>query len=227
MVEPAQSEQPKLKKRSRRDWDYDEKIAAINALEANRGNLVLTAEQTGVPKSTLWMWANIHKAGKLIPTTAPQPDAELVAEANAKFQRDLASKLESLVHKLLDSAPEKIERANLRDTMVAVGIGIEKMKLLRGEPTEITRREESVKSLTDEQLADVLALARRVATELAPRPVPLDTDNVTETEGGEQRADESGTGTRPGEFGDAPAPGAVGSAVVGEGVRETAGGEGS
>jgi hypothetical protein len=122
------------------------------------------------------MWANIHKAGKLIPTTAPQPDAELVAEANAKFQRDLASKLESLVHKLLDSAPEKIEKANLRDTMVAVGIGIEKMKLLRGEPTEITRREESVKSLTDEQLADVLALARRVATELAPRPVPLDTD---------------------------------------------------
>jgi hypothetical protein len=212
---PEQSKQPERKKRPRKTWGDADKIAAINALEANRGNLVLTEEQTGIPKSTLWMWANIHKAGKLVPTCGEiPPDPAEVAAANLQFKKDLASKLESLVHKLLDSAPDKIEKANLRDTMVAVGIGIEKMKLLRGEPTEITRREESVQQLSDDQLTDVLALARKVAEELAPRRVPLDSDSQDQKV---NHADEGGTGFDAGTTGEPSSAGAVGPATTGEG----------
>jgi transposase-like protein len=212
-----ESKLPAKKKRPRKTWGDEDKIAGIAALEANNGNLILTSQQLGIPTSTLHMWSKTHKAGKLIPTNGPlKPDPEAVAKANEEFRRRLDEKLEALVHQLLDAAPGKIEKANLRDTMVAVGIGIEKMKLLRGEPTAITQREENVKQLSDSQLADMLTLARKVAIELAPRPVQIDQSEVMNGE--------RGTGTVAGTDGLLPTDGVTRSPVAGEGISEAGSG---
>lgn len=80
-------------------------------------------------------------------------------------REDLADRLEDLAHKLLDKAEGKIGDANLSNVTVALGISIDKMRLLREQPTSITA------AMTDDERADrVATLLERARARRDGRP---------------------------------------------------------
>ncbi len=63
-----------------------------------------------------------------------------VAELRVQKRGELAAQLEALAYRIIEAVtPEDITKASLRDKMICVGILIEKVLLLRGQPTQITR----------------------------------------------------------------------------------------
>jgi transposase-like protein len=112
---------------SRKQTSYtdDHKATALAALTANGGNLKRTAQQLGIPRTTLAGWANGHHVS-----------AE-VAKTRHQKERCMAEKLEELAHKVVDLMPSKLEAATLSQCAVALGIIIDKMRLLREESTAI------------------------------------------------------------------------------------------
>jgi transposase-like protein len=148
---------------AKRVYTKADRVAALAALAANAGNLARTARQLGIPRNTLQDWA---KGAAMAPVSAEVPDRsasaffgagrmpnesrsvarEAAAEAPAACA-SLATKLEAIAHRIADVIPGKIESASLQQLSVSLGIAIEKMRLLRGQATEIRCDE-----LTDEQL---------------------------------------------------------------------------
>lgn len=135
----------------------DEEIAEILAvLDANEGNRKKTAEVCGVPMSTIESWEKGR--AKLHP---------VVAKLKETKRTEIADELEILVRKLIFGARKKIALAPLNHTMVGVGIGIEKMQLLRGLATS----RPGEKDLTDEQLIERLkSISSRLAAIKQPEP---------------------------------------------------------
>lgn len=101
-----------------------QRAEALAALQANGGNLSATSRATGIPHSTLKRWRD-------------QPDPRL-AELGEEKKADLGDRLESIANALVDAIPEKIADAPLNHVSVALGIAIDKLRLLRGEATEVT-----------------------------------------------------------------------------------------
>lgn len=105
------------------------KAEALAALDANGGNVARTARQLGIPRKTLSEWA----AGRGV--------AEDVAEIRQQKTEALADRLETIAHSLLDSFKDKLPDASLKDAATAFGIAVDKMRLLREEPTSIQKTE--------------------------------------------------------------------------------------
>lgn len=124
----------------RRKYTDEERAAALAALDANAGNVARTAEQLGIPASTLQYWQEMDALPKL--------------REQKKVQ--LADRLEEIAYQLVEALPGKIKKANLLQTATTLGITIDKMQLLRGLPTNIS----DDASLTDEQrMAELNRLA--------------------------------------------------------------------
>src|SRR5262245_39693868 len=113
-----------MPKRKQRSYSNDDRAMALAALDANSGNLARTARETGVPRMTLREWAR-GRVGAGV-TTARQ-----------EKRSSLADELEAIAWRLIESAPAKINSANLSQTMTALGIAIDKMRLLRSQATVI------------------------------------------------------------------------------------------
>ena len=113
------------KRAEKRQYSDSDKATALAALDANGGNVSGTARQLSIPAKTIENWAKsrgVHPA---------------VAKMGEVKKRELADKLEELAHQIIDAAPDKIEKAGLKDSMIAAGTAIDKMQLLRGKPTAI------------------------------------------------------------------------------------------
>lgn len=102
-----------------------EKATVLAALDANEGNVALTARQSGVPDSTLRGWAK----GRGTPAE--------IAELREHKKEELSERLEAIAHQLVDALPGKIGEASLQQTATSLGITIDKMQILRGGPTDI------------------------------------------------------------------------------------------
>lgn len=109
----------------KKQYSDSEKATALALLDANGGNVSGTARQLGIPAKTLENWAKHKGVG---------PDVANIGEVK---KRALADKLEDLAHQIIDSAPGKIEKAGLKDSLIAFGTAVDKMQLLRGKPTAI------------------------------------------------------------------------------------------
>lgn len=111
---------------SRRQFSDNDKAAALAALDANGGNVYRTAKEIGVPRSTLQEWAN----GRV---------NHDVPELRHLKKGELAEKLEQVAHAYTDHLLTKstIVGTGAKDAAVTVGTAIDKMRLLRGLPTEI------------------------------------------------------------------------------------------
>ena len=114
------------------------KAAALALLEANGGNAKQTAEQLGMPLSTLRFWAgrmSQPNRGKLHKDT---PEAEL-EELAGKWQKILKKSTE-IVQAAMDAlTPEQMQQLKpnqIRELVVTGAIATEKMQLLRGRPTQ-------------------------------------------------------------------------------------------
>jgi transposase-like protein len=113
----------------RRQYSDEEKGTALAALDANGGNVERTAQQIGIPRKTLAGWAVSRGAGPA------------VADLRQRKRGPMADALVAVAWRLLDAIPQKIKKAPLNQTAVALGIALDKARLLRGEPTSITSGE--------------------------------------------------------------------------------------
>src|SRR5262245_48805488 len=112
---------------SQRRYTDDERAAALAALAANNGNLLKTARDLGIPKSTLQQWAQ--------GTTHPE------AAVNAEQKKGpMAERFDAFVHRVLGlTTDDDIRKASLKDRFTAAGIAVDKANLLRGKPTAISK----------------------------------------------------------------------------------------
>lgn|SRR5262249_45512588 len=113
------------KRRLRRYTDRD-KAAALAHLQSGRGIVNQAARELGIPNETLRGWA----AGRHL-----QPK---VAEEFGVVRDTLSAKLEDAAYEMVDAIYEKIDEASLRDLGATLGVVIDRMRLLREEPTQIT-----------------------------------------------------------------------------------------
>lgn len=109
----------------RRRYSDDERATALAALAANGGNVERTAAQLAMPRKTLASWAKGER----------HPEAAQLCQGK---KGPMADALDAIAWKILDSLPGKIASAPLAQSMTALGIAIDKARLLRGEPTDIT-----------------------------------------------------------------------------------------
>ena len=114
-----------LKRRA--SYSDEEKASALTLLAVNNGNVKRTARVLGLPRSTLTAWAKSRGT-----------HAGVTKLCHLK-KGSLADKFEEVARALLDGAmsPAKIEAASLLDLTTAAAICVDKMLLLRGQPTRI------------------------------------------------------------------------------------------
>jgi transposase-like protein len=115
------------------DYSEEFKASIIAAIEANNGNVHATAKLFNVPSDTVrYWWAN----------------SERFREIQAASSENLANKLEHLAHSCADSLAEHdFSIVAARDKAAVMAVAIDKMQLLRGQPTEIVENVESHKVL--------------------------------------------------------------------------------
>ena len=118
--------------------DYSDELKAetLAALEANQGNVARTSRETKVPASTIRDWRDG------VGTRA------LSAELRDQKRESLSDRLSDIAENILDSISDKdIEKATLVQKTTAVGILIDKSRLLQNQPTEINETRQSVDDL--------------------------------------------------------------------------------
>lgn len=81
----------------RRNYSDVEKLKALMALAANKGNATLTAEQTGIPYNTVLYWSR-------------------------QTSTNLDDRLERLAHQLITVMPEKLNEADLQQITRALAL---------------------------------------------------------------------------------------------------------
>jgi transposase-like protein len=114
----------------------EDKAAALAHLQSKRGAATETAREMRVPVSTLKDWAS----GRYLPP---------VLEKYGVVRDALAARLEEVAHRIIDVLPEKIEAAPVRDLSATLGLIIDKMRLLREEPTAITEATPSAREMLE------------------------------------------------------------------------------
>lgn len=135
---------------SKRQYSDSEKASALAALDANGGNVNQTAKQLSIPRKTLAMWAsNRHLSAD-------------VADIRQEKKKELSEKLEDLAHAIVDILPAKLESTPVRDLAGALIVAVDKMQLLKGAPTNISK-DVSERS-NEERAARILELVRPAKT---------------------------------------------------------------
>lgn len=110
--------------RTYRDYPEDLKAAVINAIEANGGNVLATSRLFNLPRDTVNYWW--HNSERFVG----------IQQASGEC---LADKLEHIAHSYADSlAAHDQSLVTARDKASIIGTTIDKMQLLRGQPTSIT-----------------------------------------------------------------------------------------
>jgi hypothetical protein len=113
-------------------YSADEKATALATLQANGGNVQLTASLLRIPRKTLESWS---KGGGMKNTPIPEG---LVEEKSNLLAEGLDKVATLLVGEL--SNPDKVAKASLKDIAISLGIAVDKRNLLRHQPTSITAR---------------------------------------------------------------------------------------
>src|SRR5438552_2907279 len=112
----------------KRRYSDVEKAGALLVLEACEGNYSEAAMQTGIPIMSLHDWS----MGKGV--------CPALTEIRNAQRPALADMFESVAYKLTAAAlgdDDRIERASVRDLLIGAGIAVDKMRLLREQPTDI------------------------------------------------------------------------------------------
>lgn len=111
----------------RRQYSDNDKAAALAALDANNGNVYKTARQLGIGRTTLENWARGRGVNHDVP--------ELRRVKKTELADTLEQVAETYAAHLLE--PTTIMKTSAKDAAITVGTAIDKMRLLRGLPTEI------------------------------------------------------------------------------------------
>lgn len=126
--------------KTKRRYSDEDRANALAALAANGGNLAQTARQLGIPRATLQRWLEGSAHPEAAANAAPKKAA-------------LADRLEELAGQLLDGVTlDKIAGSGPKELLTSLGIAVDKMQLLRGQPTAITDQTLHHDDLSDEDL---------------------------------------------------------------------------
>lgn len=150
-------------KRERQQYSAWKKAQTLIALGANRGNVQKTAEEQGVPRTTVTAWAK--------GTGIDDEVRRLVRLASVELVELVEEQARML---FLGITQEKIAEASVRDLAVAGAVLVDKAQVLRGLPDRISG---SVR-MTDE--------------ERVQRTVILLEQGLARVDAGENRAGEVG-----------------------------------
>ena len=105
-------------------YSRERKAEVLALVKANGGNVLRTADETGIPEPTICYWMR---------------NAERFSEFQEQSETELAVKLDASVHKLINSIYDHdLDSAPLNHKSTAFGIVFDKLQLLRGQPTSIT-----------------------------------------------------------------------------------------
>lgn len=110
----------------RRKYSDREKAEAL-ALHDSGTTLTELSKITGIPDSTLSQWINGRNG----------MNAD-IPQLRVEQKGILADEIENVVWQLLHAIPSKIKKAGLGAVSTSMGIGIDKVRLLRDQPTVIT-----------------------------------------------------------------------------------------
>jgi hypothetical protein len=95
---------------------------------------------------------------------------DAVEEIAERTKAEMAERLDDLAWRMIDTMPEKIEGAPLHHVASALATCVDKARLLRNQPTDIT---DDYSNLTDEQraarLAEIYDAARARRARRTPR----------------------------------------------------------
>lgn len=130
----------------------EEIAAALAVVEANEGIVYRAAKQTGIKESTLRNWYRGSKSSKGVGLLqedgtavvggvgGPIPAVAAAALPLVPQQiKSLADRLDAIAWRLVGSVKRAdIMSSTLPQRMVALGIAVDKSRLLRGEPGQIT-----------------------------------------------------------------------------------------
>lgn len=109
----------------KRSYTDDERAMALAMLAANGGNTKRTSRDTAIPESTLRCWRDGER----------HPEARA---ASLAMTGSLADAFENLARRCLAAVTDaKLAEADLLDLMRCSGISVDKMRLLRDEPTAV------------------------------------------------------------------------------------------
>lgn len=144
---------------ARRHYSDADRAAALAALDANGGNWTRTARETGVPGSTLRGWVENR-------------DSAAPADLRAQKAETLADALEGLAWQMVEAA--RFTLREIKDVAIplpelvrmftALGIVIDKLQLLRGNPTDIHEVRDWTRVLQEDGIDpdEVVAEAERI-----------------------------------------------------------------
>lgn len=111
---------------TKRQYSDNDKATALAVLDANGGNVSKTARETKIPPSTITEWRDgrIH---------------EDVTEIREVKRSELSDLFEAIAYKYLTRASDDtaIKSTTGKDAIIAAATATDKMRLLRGLPTEI------------------------------------------------------------------------------------------
>lgn len=132
-----------------------QKAEALAVLDACGGNVSEASRQTGLPRATITDWA----AGRKI--------NDDVTETRHEIRQDLSVRLEEIAHGFIDRLVQITPTAeNIQPLMTGLGIAIDKMQLLKGEPTGINESR-SVERTDRDRAGKVLQLIKSAGEKTA------------------------------------------------------------
>lgn len=120
------------KPKDRRTYSDKQIAEACAIFKSCNGNMLEASREAGVPRKTLESWVK-GKAKRV--TDAPV--AEEMAQLRHIAGVSIADRLEDLIGKILDVAPGKLGEAPFGQSMTGLSIAVDKMRLLREQPTSI------------------------------------------------------------------------------------------
>jgi|SRR5215471_1957923 len=149
---------PEANKRKYRKYTDEDKSAALEHLRSSGRTVRSAARELGIPRGTLTDWAGGKKIGPKL------------AQEFGAVKETLSARLEDVAYQIVDAMPAKIEEASLRDLGATLANVVDRMRLLREEPTAITesidRREmlerliqrtmEQFPGMTREEVIDII-----------------------------------------------------------------------
>ena len=149
----------------RRAYSEADKASALTALKANGGNISATAADTGIPRATLTKWRDGLGVNADVSVKCQQKEEEL----GSIFEKVCRTYLS----RALDA--QAVADSRGKDAVIAAATALDKLRLLRGEPSVITQHDErrtiSAAILADPAACDAVteALERFTTRTALPR----------------------------------------------------------
>ncbi len=155
-------------RRERRRYSTEDIAMALVMLRANGFNMKATAAQLDIPENTLRYWSE-----QATPAISPEDLRELRAKKTA----GLADAFDRIAWACIESiTKEKLDKANLKDSVIASAIATEKRQLLRGEPTQITLQTEAKATIA--KIMEATGISEQRAREIVAEQLGVSEDEL-------------------------------------------------